>query len=220
MDAETLNLTAIKVLTTIATITGWKLPTEKVAVELLVESFEIYLKDACPSMNEKEMQYAFATQSANVKEWGKNLNLIVISEVVFPYLEERRHASEIENAVIGRLSAPAPETLPAIPPFEMLMVSWENWLLSKRVTFRWQFISVTAYDYLAENGYLVLSDEQKKVYMQHARSFIAMQMKEDEKTFYGSDLVEVRKGYAKRLAVNAYFHEAKETFNVLKIIFS
>lgn len=200
-----LELMVSKMLAVICASTGWKIPEDDTTLSIIENQFKTYLTVVCPTINEVEMEHAFVANTANVKDWGKAVNLILISEVLQPYMEERRRASEIENQVLGKLSGPKPEEMPKVPPEEMLQVCFDVWRKSKQKGRRWQFISVTVYEYLVSIGKISLTDEQKRNYLKAANSITAMDLDNDPHAFLGSDMYQIRVGYAKRMAVNDYF---------------
>lgn len=84
------------ILVRIHVITGWTLPTDSL-LSVLVDQFQKKLLESYPLINSAEIEYAFRNFGTVVKDWGKAMNLSLIDEVLIPYMEERRKASEVEE---------------------------------------------------------------------------------------------------------------------------
>lgn len=84
------------ILVRIHVITGWTLPTDSL-LNVLVDQFQKKLIESYPLINSEEIEYAFRNYGTVVKDWGKSMNLSLIDEVLIPYMDERRKASEVEE---------------------------------------------------------------------------------------------------------------------------
>jgi hypothetical protein len=77
-------------------ITGWVIPGNEL-LNILVDQFEKKLKEDYGHFNVEEIEYAFRKHGTAVKDWGKQMNLSLIDEVLIPYLHIRHEASENER---------------------------------------------------------------------------------------------------------------------------
>lgn len=84
------------ILVRIHVITGWTLPTDSL-LSVLVDQFLKKLNESYPLINSEEIEYAFRNYGTVVKDWGKSMNLSLIDEVLIPYMDERRKASDLEE---------------------------------------------------------------------------------------------------------------------------
>ena len=88
----------------ISVITGWPIPAAEVK-NILVKEFEALLLEQYPILNINEIALAFRKYGTRTKDWGKEMNLSLITEVLDSYWSERsetkRSVSESpENAQI------------------------------------------------------------------------------------------------------------------------
>lgn len=79
-------------------ITGWIIPGNEI-LTILLEQFAEKLKESFPNCNTKEIEYAFRTHGSAVKDWGKQMNLSLIDEVMGIYLEQRAQISRMEESL-------------------------------------------------------------------------------------------------------------------------
>lgn len=103
MSAEELRISIHKLLLTIHIITGWILPSNDF-LDILLQQLELKITDSYENMNTDEIEHAFRSNS-EVKDWGHNMNLNLIDEVLMPYISKRFELSKIEE----RIKEPAPE---------------------------------------------------------------------------------------------------------------
>lgn len=87
---------AAKCLLSIHVITGWVLPDDKDYVKELTNEFRLKLAEDFETLNFHEVKYAFR-RAAGKKDWGKNMNLALLSEVLAEYSDDRRRASAEEE---------------------------------------------------------------------------------------------------------------------------
>lgn len=78
-------------------ITGWNIPDDKSYTRILVEELSTKLKEDFTNMNFQEVVYAFRKNGLGIKDWGKNMNLDLICEVLTQYCDERRRISAQEE---------------------------------------------------------------------------------------------------------------------------
>ena len=96
MDPVELNDAVHMALLKIHVITGWVVPQAEL-MDVLIDQMSKFLQEKYPLVNPDEVEYAFRTFGTTVKDWGKQLNLSLIDEVLIPYLEQRREISDKEQ---------------------------------------------------------------------------------------------------------------------------
>jgi len=99
-DAEILTNVA-EVLLRIHVITGWPLPDDEKYMKVLVEEFMLKLKESFSLLNFVEIVFAFRKNGIGIKDWGKNMNLDLVCNVLGVHSEERFSASLVEEKVSG-----------------------------------------------------------------------------------------------------------------------
>lgn len=77
-------------------ITGWNLPDDKAYIQVLTEEFVLKLKEDFYMLNFSEITFAIRRASGK-KDWGKNMNLELISTVLGEYCHERERLSSEEE---------------------------------------------------------------------------------------------------------------------------
>lgn len=98
-DADILSHVA-ETLKRIHVITGWNLPDDIDYMKIITEEFYTKLKEDFHMMNFPEIIFAFRKNGIGVKDWGKNMNLDLICNVLGNYCVERERVSfEEEKAV-------------------------------------------------------------------------------------------------------------------------
>lgn len=172
MDALKLKAAASALLAKIHVITGWNFPEDLELQTILKEQFIKKLIDSYSSVNCDEIEYAF--RNCQVKEWGKKLNISLVSEVIDTYLEKRYEVSKLE------------ESKKEPPPIEKLLGELNTWRESVQRAFEsylkgkahyrlWptemydqlvydDFISALSYkDYMPEQRRLLCEQLQHKI---------------------------------------------------------
>jgi len=76
----------------ISVITGWTIPQSEIK-GILAEQFEKLLVEKYPILNVVEIEFAFRQFGTQVSDWGKEMNLSLITEVLNLYQYDRREAS-------------------------------------------------------------------------------------------------------------------------------
>lgn len=77
-------------------ITGWVIPASQL-MNILVDQFEKKLIEDYGSVNTEEIEYAFRKSGTTTKDWGKEMNLNLIDQVLGPYIDNRLTASANEE---------------------------------------------------------------------------------------------------------------------------
>lgn len=124
MSTIEIKLAASKMLIKINIITGWNFPAEKEHMQILKDQFEKKLIESYGSVNMDEIEFAF--RNYPIKDWGKNMNLNLIDEVMEPYLVNRFEVSQLEEAQIKELPAPKEE----------ITLSEDEWVEMDRSVYR------------------------------------------------------------------------------------
>jgi hypothetical protein len=97
MEWDELNKWSKALLIKINAITGWVVP--EMTLEILVDQFRKKLSESYNEVNPDEIEYAFRHYGTVVKDWGKQMNLSLIDEVMIPYLERRLEVSKKEEII-------------------------------------------------------------------------------------------------------------------------
>lgn len=164
MAWEDLNTWASVLLVKINAITGWIIPDE--SLEILVDQFRKKLTESYANCNPDEVEYAFRNYGTGVKDWGKQMNLSLIDEVMVPYLERRFELSRVEEQ----------KTKP-IPQIEnkedMSMEAMADWFndVSKKIKdgkLLLEFVPPMLYIWMDENGNINKTNAEKHAYLERA----------------------------------------------------
>lgn len=110
MDNPELLTKAAECLFRIHVITGWSLPDDKSYIKVLTEELMLKLKEDFFMMNFAEITAAMR-KAVGKQDWGKNMNLELISGVLAAYCSERSRISTEEEKV----SAKQPEQVVLTP---------------------------------------------------------------------------------------------------------
>ncbi len=103
MNEDELKISAKKLLLKLNVITGWILPTIFQMVEELENQLQMKIIENYSELNINEVEYAFRSDNS-IKDWGHNMNLHLIDEVMIPYINKRFELSKIEE----KIKQPAP----------------------------------------------------------------------------------------------------------------
>lgn len=95
MTKPELLTTAIISLKRIHVITGWVIPNDVDYVKILGEEFSYKLRESFDMLNFDEITLAFRKMVGR-QDWGKNMNLELLSGVLAAYCAERSRVSEDE----------------------------------------------------------------------------------------------------------------------------
>lgn len=180
MNKQQLIFNAKTLLTKISVVTGWLIPEDN--LDVLVDAFTKKLILSYPTVNADEVYHAFIIGAAQVKDWGKNLNIGLIDEVMIPYLNNRFELSRIEEQ-----KKQLPES---VSPFkdrdgemtDWLRIVWEN-VKSSKIT-NPELIPEQIYTWLDEKGLVKTSKNEKWGYLNKAIAIRRRQL-EDRVAEYG-----------------------------------
>lgn len=93
-------LYAVKnILLKIHVITGWVLPVAEL-MNILIDQFFKKIKEDYNDLNPDEIEHAFRSKGTKIKDWGKEMNLNLIDEVLSLYIENRFEISDKEEKLL------------------------------------------------------------------------------------------------------------------------
>lgn len=149
----------------ISVITGWSNPEDEIVRNVLIDQFRKLLMEKYPTCNPYEVEYAFRQFGTTVKDWGKQMNLALIDEVMIPYLNQRSEISKLEEAhKVARLQY---KPMGGTSDEDM-----EQWLQdTKDQNLSVQFLPVMLYDWLEKKGRIAPIKKEKWEYMQMAIAY-------------------------------------------------
>lgn len=80
-------------------ITGWSIP-QKEVMEVLIDQLKKTMQENYSELNSEEIEFAFRAHGTGVKDWGKEMNLSLIDEVLIPYRNKRTEVSALEEKLL------------------------------------------------------------------------------------------------------------------------
>lgn len=83
----------------ISTITGWKIPDEKMYEDALIEQMILKIKEDYYFLNVDEILHAFRKYGTVIKDWGKAFNLSLVDQVLIPYLNFKRDVNQFAERI-------------------------------------------------------------------------------------------------------------------------
>lgn len=154
----------------ISVITGWNVSEQQEVRNILYEQTEKKLLEDYPDLNTEEIEYAVRAFGTTVKDWGKNINLSLLDEVLIPYKSKRLELSQLEE----RKAKPLPAAMQIEP------IADENEIVetAKKIflkTGKPGLISSKVYDILEKRGDLKLTNDQKK----HVRNQVEARLRRE-----------------------------------------
>lgn len=94
------RLYAVKsLLLKIHVITGWVLPTAEL-MNILIDQFSKKVVENYSELNPDEIEFAFRNKGTMLKDWGKEINLNLIDEILSAYISERFDISKSEEKLL------------------------------------------------------------------------------------------------------------------------
>lgn len=161
MTSEEREISAHSIILKIHVITGWTIPASDRLLDVIVNQFEKKLNEKYRNVNAEEIEYAFRNRGLEIKDWGKELNLTMIDEVMLPYLNHRFELSRAEESLLSK------HTLMLEEKRELTTDEWDEWILDMR-KYEFKLLPCSAYDYLVKQDKIILSVTQKHEYMNRA----------------------------------------------------
>ena len=186
-------------------ITGWKLP-EGDILKILIGQFIKFMLESYPTMNADELEFAFRNKDGRVKDWGKEINLSMLDEVLTPYMGKRATLSEMERQK-NSFKPPLLLSVPPMPNEEKIKVSYGIW----KFTQKFAYISEEVYHILVIENKIGLTDNEKRELMQTAITKLNILAETDNMLYQFTPKKTMVKMFAKKLAVEAYFKTLNET---------
>ena len=213
MDAIELDLTTNRIIIKISMITGWTIPASEEMFDMLVDQLSKKMIESYPNLNEEEVEYAFRNKGLNIKDWGKSLNLVMIDEVLMPYLDNRFDLSMQEEKIKDQ--PPVSQETKTMTDEE-----WEEWLLDIS-KYSINKIPCDSYSYLERTGKIKLTTEEKHNYMKRSIAHLSGILdplsregiefsKMKVAGIYSAEVTGSLITYSKRLAVYDYFNKQNQ----------
>lgn len=149
-------------------ITGWIVP--DLTLDILIDQFRKKLVESYGDCNPEEIEFAFRNYGTVIKDWGKQMNLSLIDEVMIPYLSRRSEVSQHEEVL-------AMNKTPQIEYKEdMSKEAMQEWFekITKRVKtgdIKVDFIPPTLYNWMDANGNISTTKADKYLYLQRAANY-------------------------------------------------
>jgi hypothetical protein len=149
-------------------ITGWVVP--EMTLDILIDQFRKKLVESYGDCNPEEIEFAFRNYGTVVKDWGKQMNLSLIDEVMIPYLSRRSEVSEHEEAIAV---AKTPQIEYKEDMSKDAMLDWFN-ATAKKIRageLLVDFVPLMLYEFMDANGNITATKEQKYGYLQRAADY-------------------------------------------------
>jgi hypothetical protein len=145
----------------LSVITGWIMPSDDIQ-DILFDEFKRKIIDCYGNMNIHELMWAIRYCSKHVNNWGKELNLVLIDEILDIYLGKRREVSNIEEH--KKKPQPMIEEQKELTEEQYQ----EFYDAVKAQSLKAEFVPVMLYDWLDKKGEVVISREDKWDYVRRA----------------------------------------------------
>lgn len=165
MDENEILFNTKQLLLKIHMITGWVIPSNELMI-ILIDQLSKKFAESYSTVNTDEVEYAFRTYGTTVKDWGKQMNLALIDEVMIPYLQARKEVSKMEEQI--KTQPKAIESKKELTDEER-----DTWFEETKAAvlggkLPMQFIPVEHFAHLEKKGELVLEVSEKHGYMDKA----------------------------------------------------
>lgn len=154
----------------ICVITGWQMPEDELQ-DILIDQFMKKLTEAYPNVNPDEFEYAFRTYGTTVQDWGKQINLGLIHQVMHPYLAAREHIGRVEDQALAREKDKAQEPVEDLS--DAAMTEWMKEVINrvKAGGYTFQLLPMMLYVWLAKKGKLNKTPAEKADFLQKACNY-------------------------------------------------
>ena len=149
----------------ISVITGWVVPFDQV-LNILIDQLEKKLFESYPTVNPDEVEFAFRERGTLLKDWGKEMNLALIDEVMVPYVEKRFEVSRKEEQLKNKIMLPESKEDMSDEGMDKLFDDTE--LLVKKGAYSIELIPPMLYDWMDKNGNILLNKDDKMRYIERA----------------------------------------------------
>lgn len=157
-------------------ITGWVIPEHN--LEVLLDQFRKKLVESYGNCNPEEIEYAFRNYGTVVKDWGKQMNLSLIDEVMIPYLARRREISDREESIaINKVTQIEYKE-------DMSQEAMQDWFneTAKKIKageMKVDYVPLMLYEFMDANGNISATKEDKHKYLEQAVNYRQWEL-EDE----------------------------------------
>lgn len=141
-------------------ITGWTIPVGEM-MGILVDEFRTKLLQEYEDLNFDEILFAFRKYNGVVQDWGKEMNLKLISTIIDAYMEDRYDIGLLEERI-------KMNDTPQLLEFkhkeytddEIVCIALDYWQNSKSPMI--EFINPNCYEILVKQGKVILDEQNKE----------------------------------------------------------
>jgi len=170
MPDEERWLVAKVLLLKIHAITGWTLPVSEM-MTIFIDQMQKKMQESYRNVTAEEIEYAFRNRGLDIKDWGKELNLTMIDEIMLPYLTTRSELSKFEEHLKNK--PPEIEEKKQLSDEE-----WEEWMVDIK-DYRVDLIPVQCYDYLLRSEKINPTGAQKNEAMNRALTMYGISIQDN-----------------------------------------
>jgi hypothetical protein len=165
MKIEDVEVWADALLLKINSITGWVLP-EDTGLTVISDQFKKKLTESYSNCNPDEIEYAFRNYGTSIKDWGKQMNLSLIDEVMIPYLSKRAELSRLEEQKVKPIDQIENKE-------DMSHASMTDWFndVAKKIKageMLLEFVPPMLYEFMDDNGNINKTAKEKHEYLARA----------------------------------------------------
>lgn len=148
----------------ISVITGWVVPVNEM-LNVLVDQFEKKLYESYANVNHDEVEFAFRSAGTTIEDWGKQINLSLIDQVMIPFLSRRFEVSKKEEQQKNKLELP---TVKEDISDEGMDKFWEDTQVLVKKGFTIELIPPMLYDWMNKNGHILITKAEKREFFEGA----------------------------------------------------
>jgi hypothetical protein len=148
-------------------------------LKIFVDQFRKNLLETYSNCNQDEIEYAFRTFGTGVRDWGKQMNLSLIDQVMTPYLSRRYDVSKHEEVLNIRNSADQIQYKEDMS--KEAMVAWFD-DTSKKIKagqMKVDFVPLMLYEWMDANGNITATPKEKYKYVEQAANYRQSQLEEE-----------------------------------------
>jgi len=175
MQWHELDNWAQALLVKINAITGWTIPDE--TTDILVDQFRKKIAESYANCNPDEIEYAFRNYGTGVKDWGKQMNLSLIDEVMIPYLGRRLELSRLEEEKSKPIHQIENKEDMSMEAMQMWFEEIKEKVKSGNILL--EFISPMLYEWMDSNGNINKTREEKFEYVRRATNYRLSKLREE-----------------------------------------
>ena len=174
MQWHELDNWAQALLVKINAITGWTIPDE--TTDVLVDQFRKKISESYANCNPDEIEYAFRNYGTSVKDWGKQMNLSLIDEVMIPYLGRRLELSRLEEEKSKPIHKIENKEDMSMEAMQMWFDEVKEKIKSGNILL--EFIPPMLYEWMNENGNIGKTAAEKHEYIRRATNYRLSKLRE------------------------------------------